>query len=85
MKVTIQAAIDEIVTEIELSDEQINRCFRLASEDAEQWKAEAAAGNLPKIEEMEIDWSLDTNLKEAGVTGYAMQRLSFAIAWDSVR
>jgi hypothetical protein len=64
----------------ELTDQQIDRCIQSAMTDAAQWHAEAAADELPDIETMHLDWAIDDDLQEAGVDGYGMQRLSFAIA-----
>lgn len=76
--IDIQSA--RTILDVELTDEQVTRAIESAASDAEHWSEEAAAGTLPKISEMHLDWSIDEDLVEAGVDGYAMQRLSFAIA-----
>lgn len=64
----------------DLNDEQAERAFDAAADDAGHWEDEAASGTLPSIAAMELDWDIDADLIDAGVDAYAMQRLSFAIA-----
>jgi hypothetical protein len=75
--ITIQAAREILAAEIELTDEQVSRCIESATADAAQWIAE---NDLPQVTEMELDWHIDRDIKDAGVNSYAMQKLSFAIA-----
>jgi hypothetical protein len=63
-----------------LTDEQVVRCIQSAAADAENWAEEAEAEALPDIATMHHDWSIDTDLCDAGVNGGKMQRLSFNIA-----
>ena len=78
-KITTKKAC-EILAVPELTDNQVTRAISLASDDAKHWAKEAAAGTLPQIESMHLDWDISADIIEAGVTDYAMQRLSFAIA-----
>lgn len=83
MKITIhhdQSKVREILAAPGLTDNQVERAVALASEDAKHWAAEAAAGTLPQVENMHLDWNIDADMIDAGVNDYAMQRLSFAIA-----
>jgi plasmid stability protein len=77
MKITESAR--EILN-ADLTDEQVERAIEAAADDAQHWTAEAANNTLPEIDGMSLDWQIDEDLREAGVDGYAMQRLSFAIA-----
>lgn len=63
-----------------LTADQISRCCKMAGADAAHWIADAAAGTLPNIETMQLDWHIDDDLREAGVDSEMMQRLSFEIA-----
>ena len=74
----------EILAAPALTDNQVARAIATASEDSKHWAEEAAAGTLPQIESMHLDWSIDPDLVEAGVSDYAMQRLSFTIAEASL-
>lgn len=72
----------QILAVDDLSDEQVSRAIASAEADAANWKEEAAAGELPEVPTMNLDWEIDEDLREAGVDGYSMQRLSFAIAGE---
>lgn len=64
----------------DLTDEQTIRCIQAAFTDATHWAAEAESDSLPKISELHLDWSIDADLRDAGVTDEGMQILSFMIA-----
>lgn len=77
MKKTINnRTIREILNAPTLTDEQCARAFGSAASDAELYLNE---DELPDIGDMEIDWWIDPDIREAGVNGYGMQALSFAI------
>jgi hypothetical protein len=78
--ITIEAARTILDAESPLSDEQVARAIESATGDAAEWADEAAADKLPDVRELELDWWVDPDLREAGVNSYSMQRLSFAIA-----
>lgn len=75
--ITFQAAREILAAEIELTDEQVARCIESAAADAAQWVSE---NDLPQVTEMEVDWHIDADLRDAGVNSYAMQKLSLTIA-----
>lgn len=77
---TISIARDIIDADEHLTDEQVVRCIQYAAADAEQWAEEADAEVLPDIASMHCDWSIDADLRDAGVSDENMQRLSFAVA-----
>ena len=79
MKETILQAARDIL-HVNLTEEQVVRCIKSAAADASQWMAEADADQLPPIATLHLDWSLDADLKDAGVLPRSMQSLSFMIA-----
>ena len=80
--ITIPAAREILAAE--LTDEQVARAIESATGDAAEWTAAAAADELPNVSDMELDWWVDHDLRDAGVNSYDMQRLSFAIARATV-
>lgn len=63
-----------------LTAEQRARCHAMAKEDAAHWAEATAAGNLPEVETMHLDWQVDADLRDAGVDSEMLQRLSFSLA-----
>ena len=78
--ITIEVARTILDAESPLTDEQVARAIESATSDAAEWADEAAADKLPDVRDLELDWWVDPDLREAGVNSYSMQRLSFAIA-----
>ena len=76
MKTSLHTADIERILGANLTDEQAARAFESAASDAEIW---LTTEDLPDIDEMELDWSIDPDLRDAGVIPYRMQRLSFEI------
>ena len=76
----ISTATARQILKADLSEEQAARAIQSAAADAAHWAAEAAAGTLPDPDEMSLDWAIDSDLKNAGIDSYGMQRLAFAIA-----
>ena len=68
------------LSELMLTEEQISRVIEAATDDSKHWAKEAQAGVLPAIETMHLDWWIDPDLGESGVTDEIMQRISFRIA-----
>lgn len=60
-----------------LTTEQQSRLHAAAFADSRHWLAEAKAGTLPDVSTMHLDWQIDEDLREAGVTPAMMQTLSF--------
>jgi hypothetical protein len=71
------------LSELTLTEEQIKRILITASDDSNNWIKEAQDGVLPAIEKMHLDWWVDPDLGEAGITDEIMQRISFRIAEQS--
>jgi hypothetical protein len=76
----ISKARDIIDADEHLTDEQVIRCIQSANIDSLNWEAVADADDLPEPSEIHLDWSIDADLKDAGVTPERMQVLSFNIA-----
>jgi len=70
--------------EIKLSEEQCIRISNNAADDGEHWMEESRAESLPDVESMHLDWEIDEDLKELGVTPEMMQRASFRFCENSV-
>lgn len=84
MKPIIPISVARSILAAKLTDEQVLRCIQDAFADARHWFGQAVSGTLPDINTMHLDWEIPTDIREAGVDGYGMQRLSFAIANESV-
>jgi hypothetical protein len=80
MRTTIISTAREILDAYDLTDEQVVRCIQSANIDSLNWEAVADADDLPEPSEINLDWSIDVDLKDAGVTPEKMQVLSFTIA-----
>jgi len=65
------------LTELKLTAEQTARINEITNEDAHNWSEEAAAGTLPNVTEMHLDWQIDADLRDAGVTPEMLQIESF--------
>jgi hypothetical protein len=76
---TIQQA-RQILQAPDLTDDQVKTALADAIVDASSWVEEAAAGTLPDVESMDLDWYITPDIAAVGVDSHAMQRLSFAIA-----
>jgi hypothetical protein len=68
------------LSELTLTEEQITRLIEAATDDSKHWVKEAQDGVLPDVSTMHLDWWIDHDLIESGVTDEIMQRISFRIA-----
>jgi len=68
------------LSKLTLTEEQITRLIEAATDDSKHWVKEAQDGVLPDVSTMHLDWWIDHDLIESGVTDEIMQRISFRIA-----
>jgi hypothetical protein len=66
--------------DLTLTEEQIERILVAATDDSKHWVKEAQTNTLPDVSTMHLDWWIDDDLRDVGITDEMMQQISFRIA-----